>query len=240
MRGSTDAISPAVALRPAEIVRRFGPHACARAGLDPCADASAWLALALLLASGADETRARNALRALPPPDDADPHAEAAAVATALARERIPRAERLAATLVRARRAFAERWGGSLERLASDADDLETLGARIATLAPGVGRATVLRFLRPLRERFVAAREVPLAPAAHAAALHAGLLSDGEDEEGEPAALRHRLAHDPDAPPFADLEAALERLGAASCLRGRVSRCPLGAECPVSGPKAFD
>jgi len=240
MRGATDAISPAVALRPAEIVRRFGPHACAQAGLDPCADAAVWLALALLLASGADEMRAHSALRALPPPDDSDPRAEAAAVAAALTRERVPHAERLAATLVRARRTFASRWGGSIERLASDADDLETLGARIAALAPGVGRATVLRFLRPLRDRFVAAREVPLSPAARAAALHAGLLADGEDEEGEPSALRHRLARDADPPPFADLEAALERLGAAACLRGRVSRCPLGAECPVSGPKAFD
>jgi len=240
MRGSTDAISPPVALHPAEIVRRFGPHACAQAGLDPCADALAWLALAIVLASGADETRAHSALRALPPPDGADPHAEAAVVAAALARERVPHAERLAATLVRARRAFASRWGGSLERLASDADDLETLGARIAALAPGVGRATVLRFLRPLRDRFAAAREVPLAASARAAALHLDLLDGGEDEAGELAALRARLAHDPDAPSFADLEAALERLGAASCLRGRVSRCPLGAECPVSGPKAFD
>jgi hypothetical protein len=239
MRGSTDAISPAVALRPAEIVRRFGPHACAQAGLDPGADAAAWLALALLLASGADETRAQSALRALPP-SDADPRAEADAVAAALAREGVPHAERLAATLVRARRAFADRWQGSLEHLASEADDLETLGARITALAPGVGRATVLRFLRPLRDRFTAAREVPLAPAARAAALHLGFLCDGEDEEGEPSALRHRLARDPDAPPFADLEAALERLGTAACLRGRVSRCPLGAECPVSGPKTFD
>src|SRR5262249_12821122 len=154
-----------------------------------------------------------------------------AAVAAALARERVPHAERLAATLVRARHAFASRWGGSLERLASDADDLETLGARIAALAPAVRPATVLRFLRPLRERFVAAREVPLAPAARAAAVHVGLLAEGDDEEGEPAVLRQHLARDPDAPPFADLEAALERLGAASCLHERVSRCPLREDC---------
>ena len=97
----------------------------------------------------------------------------------------------------------------------------------------GIGRATVLRFLRPLRETVGGAREVPLAPAARAAAIHLGWIDESDDEEGEPVSLRARIARDDDdAPPFADVEAALERLGAASCLRGRVKSCPLGAECP--------
>lgn len=229
----------------ARLVARLGPHPCTRAGLDPTqdTDAARWLALALLLASRAQEDQALAALRALSAPL-ADPGAFAGtdpeAVAALLARERVPQPERVAATLLRACASFAARHGGSLARLAAEADDLESLGARVAALAPGVGRATVLRFLRPLRERFSAAREVPLAPAARAAALHLGLIAEGEDEEGEPVALRARAQREPDAPPFADLEAALERLGAAACLRERVSRCPLGAECPVSGAGAFD
>lgn len=233
MRAAPDAISHAVpSLRPAEIVQRLGPHPGARAGLDLSRDGDAlrWLALALLLASGADEERALAALRALPEPLAG---ADAAALAALLTRERVPKPEQVAATLVRAARAFDERWRGSLARLTSEADDLETLGSRLAALAPGVGRATVLRFLRPLREQLDGAREIPLTPAARAAAIHLGWIAEGDDQEGEPVWLRARIARDPDAPPFADVEAALERLGAASCLRERVARCPLGAECPA-------
>jgi hypothetical protein len=91
----------------------------------------------------------------------------------------------------------------------------------------------VARFLRPLRERWPAAREVPLSPAARAAALHLGLLREGEDEEGEPGALRAALLRWPEAPALADAEAALARLGERACLRGRTARCPLGADCPA-------
>jgi hypothetical protein len=235
MRAAPDAISPAVSsLRPAELVRRLGAHPAARAGLDLShdGDRSSWLALALLLASGAGEDRALASLRVLPAPlAGADP----AALAAQLASERVPRPEVVAASLVRAARAFEERWGGSLERLASSADDLETLGSRLAALAPGVGRATVLRFLRPLRDRLGGAREVPLAPAARAAALHLGWIAEGDDEEGEPLSLRRRVAAEDDEPALADVEAALERLGAASCLRARVARCPLGEMCPLRG-----
>jgi len=232
MRAAPDAISHAVpSLRPAEIVRRLGPHPGARAGLDLSRDADAfrWLALALLLASGADEERALAALRALP---ESLAGADAAALAALLTRERVPKPEPVAATLVRAARAFAERWGGSLARLASEADDLETLGSRLAALAPGVGRATVLRFLRPLRDQLDGAREVPLTPAARAAAIDVGWITEGDDEEGEPVSLRARIGRDPETPPLADVEAALERLGTASCLRERSARCPLGVGCP--------
>ena len=69
--------------------------------------------------------------------------------------------------------------------------------------------------------------------AARAAALHLGWLAAGEDEAGEPGALRAWLRELPDAPPLADVEAALERLGAAACLREAVARCPLQARCPL-------
>jgi hypothetical protein len=232
MHGAPEAISRTVpSLQPAEIVRRLGPHPAARAGLDLSRDGDAfrWLALALLLASGADEERALAALRALP---ESVAGEDPVALAAVLTRERVTKPEPVAATLVRAARAFDERWRGSLARLASEADDLETLGSRLTALAPGVGRATVLRFLRPLRDQLSAAREVPLTPAARAAAIHLGWITAGDDEEGEPVSLRARIARDPDAPPFADVEAALERLGSASCLRDRALRCPLEADCP--------
>lgn len=229
----------------ARLVARLGPHPAVRAGLDPTldADAARWLALALLLASRADEERALAAFAAIfgsRAGGGAAGEIEPEALALRLLAARVPQPERVAATLWRAGRAFEARYGSSLARLAAGADDLESLGARITALAPGVGTATALRFLRPLRERFSAAREVPLAASARAAARHLGLLAADEDAEGEPALLRARAAREPDAPPFADVEAALERLGAASCLRERSARCPLGADCPVSGAARFD
>lgn len=226
-------------LQPREIVQRLGPHPATRAGLDPASDADAlrWLALALLLGARTDEERALAAFRALAARELADAAGLAAAhlaqVAAVLMREGVPRPETTAAVLLRACRAFAERWQGSVARMAADADDLAGLGARVAGLASGLGVATVARFLRPLRERFAAARELPLAPSARAAALHLGWIGPGDDEEGEPAVLRARLADAADAPPFSDVEAALERLGAAACQRGRSARCPLGEACPL-------
>ena len=109
----------------------------------------------------------------------------------------------------------------------------QDLAARLARLAPGVGTATVTRFLRPLRDRWPAAREIPLSAAARAAAVHLSLLREGEDEEGEPGALRSALLREADAPVLADVEAALGRLGERSCLRQRPARCPLGQACPA-------
>jgi hypothetical protein len=221
------------------IVERLGPHPSRRAGLDPTQDAGAlpWLALALLLSARADEEHALAAWRDLAAHELADVAALSAAdpaqVAARLALAHVPQPERAAATLLRACRAFVSRFEGSLARLVADADDLDSLGARVTSLAPGVGTATVLRFLRPLRERFAVARELPLAPSARAAAVHLGLLTEDEDEEGAPARLRARALSEPDAPPFADVEAALERLGTAACLRGRSDRCPLGNACPL-------
>jgi endonuclease III len=228
-----------VTLRPRELVERLGPHPATRAGLDPTSDADSlrWLALAVLLGTRAEEQRAIGALRALAGHELASAAGLAAAdpdrIAAVLAREGVPRPEATAAVLLRACRAFVERWQGCVSRLAADADDLSGLGSRVAGLASGLGVATAARFLRPLRERIPAARELPLPAAARAAALHLGWLAPGDDEEGEPAVLRTWLARTPDAPPFFELEAALERLGQTACLRGRARRCPLGEACPL-------
>ena len=119
--------------------------------------------------------------------------------------------------LCRAAASLCDRHRGDLDALAARCDGLEELGSRLAALAPGLGTATVLRFLRPLRDAWTAARETPLAEPARAAAVHVGLLGASEDLEGEPAALRAACARWlPDLSPV-DVEAALERLGALAC-----------------------
>jgi len=221
------------------LVDRIGGHPAQALGLDldRPGDRNRWFVAACLLAGRADEKRALAAFRALDRAqsagldqlDGADPQRLCAALENA----HLPQPEAVAGRLARAARGLAEAHGGSLEALAADAEDLEGLGSRLAGLASGVGAATVLRFLRPLRDRWPAAREVPLAPAARAAAEHLGLLREGEDAEGEPAALRAVLRDSGDPVALADLEAALERLGARACLRNRPERCPLGDGCPA-------
>lgn len=192
---------------------------------------------ACLLAGRADEAVAERGFRALADARLATPAAIAggalAPVERTLAEAGYPQPDRTAAKLMRACTALAQRHRGSLEALAAGAEGLDDLAARLAALAPGIGAATVATFLRPLRDRWPAAPEVPLAPAARAAAVHLGLLAEGEDEEGEPGALRAALARDPGAPALSDVEAALDRLGRRACLRGRSDRCPLGADCPA-------
>jgi hypothetical protein len=226
-------------LRIRALLDRVGGHPARALGLDldHPSDRTRWFVAACLLAGRAGEKRALAAFRALDRAqsasldqlDGADPQRLCAALEDA----QLPRPEAVAGRLKRAARRLAEAHGGSLEALAADADDLEDLGSRLAGLASGVGAATVLRFLRPLRDRWPAAREVPLAPAARAAAQHLGLLGAGEDAAGEPAALRAALRGSGDPVALADLEAALERLGARACLRDRPERCPLGEACPA-------
>lgn len=235
-RGAITERLPAGAAR--ELVARLGAHPAAalRIDLDREAGRRGWLVAACLLSGRGGEAHAGEAHAALARAGLEDLTALASAdpgeVALVLERTGIAAAEALAARLVRAGRALVARHAGSLETLAREALDLEELAARIAKLAPGIGASTVARFLRPLRDRWPAAREVPLAPAARAAARDLGWLGEAEDEEGEPAVLRAALAGDPTSPALADVEAALERLGAAACLRGRTARCPLAASCP--------
>ena len=208
--------------------------------LDREEDRGRWLVAACLLAGRVDEAVAVRGFRSLSAADLADPariyEAGIAPVERALAGVGTPQSERTSAKLVRACGALMVRHEGSLDALAAGAEGTEDLAVRLARLAPGIGTATVAAFLQPLRDQWPAAGEVPLSPAARAAAVHVGLLAEGEDEEGEPAVLRAALAREPDAPPLADVEAALARLGRRSCLRQRADRCSLGSECPLRSP----
>ncbi len=227
--------------RARKLVAMLGGHPAGELGLDVglgderCL--GRWLVAAVLLSSRAGEARARAAYRALDRAGLADPSVVAkdgaGPCAAVLSAAEHPDPERTAARLTHAGRALVDGYGGSLDALASDAWGLEELGARLAGLAPGIGAATVTRFLLPLRERWPAADALPLAAPAHAAARHLELIPERVDAEAAPSALRALLSGAPAAPCLADLEAALARLGARSCLRGRSERCPLGEDCPV-------
>jgi len=214
---------------------QLGPHLAAQAGLDLAdpGDRVRWLALARLASERAPEERVLAGFRRLAAGDLAA--AGPAQIAAVLREARLREPEVVARVLCRAASALAERYRGDLDALAADCEDLEQLGSRLAALAPGLGTATVLRFLRPLRELWQAARETPIAGTAHAAAVHVGLIAADEDLDGEPAALLAACArHAPELSPI-DVEAALERLGARACRSQRAVRCPLGDDCPARG-----
>jgi endonuclease III len=222
-----------------ELVARLGPHPARAWGLDLATDAglARWLIAACLLAPRGDEKAAGSARAALAAHGLDEPDALASAgpapVAKLLGDAGYPKPEITAARLLRASRALRDRHSGSLTALISTADGLADAGAALVALAPGLGPATAAEILRPLRDRFSAVREIPLAPAARAAGVHLGFLQPGADEEGEPTALRAALARESPAPELADVEAALTRLGRAACRRGTLRSCPLGADCPA-------
>jgi len=222
----------------AAVVERLGGHAAGELGLDlgDAADRTRWLVAACLLSERVGEDAARDAWRRLAAQGLDAPErlaaSEPVAVETALVGGRLPRPEVTAGKLVRLARALATRHGGSVDALANEALDFQDLAGRVASLAPGVGAATVLRFLAPLRECWPVAQETPLSPAARAAAVCLGALSEGQDAEGEPGALRALLLDAEGGPALADVEAALERLGRRACQRQRTARCPLRERCP--------
>jgi endonuclease III len=232
--------------RIAALPEYLGRHPARALGLDLGApeDVARWFVAACLLAGRGGEAQALEAFRELERCGaariDRLSEADAARICAALERAGYRQPEAVAGRLVRAAASLAEAHGGSLEALAAEADGLEALGARLARLASGLGTATILRFLRPLRGRWPSARDVPLTAPARAAAVHLGLLREGEDLEGEPGALRAALRTPGDPADLADLEAALERLGARACLRNRPERCPLAERCPArsEGPPA--
>jgi len=168
--------------RTAALLDQLGGHPARTLGLDLDApeDRARWFVAACLLAGRIPEERALEAFRALEGARCATPEQISGApierICAALETARHPDPESVAGRLARAALGLAETYGGSLEALAAEAEDLEGLGGRLAGLASGVGGATVLRFLRPLRDRWSAAREVPLTPAARCAAVHLGLL----------------------------------------------------------------
>ena len=225
------------------LVRLVGGHPAAALGIDLTPGPSGgdtelwrWLVAAGLLSDRLGRKRTGAALGALERAGCGSAAALAAAeptaVAAALAAGDHPRAERRAAQLARHARELGERYAGSLERLAAESADLEELGDRLSALGPGLGAATVRRFLEPLRERWPAARELPLSPATLAAAHHLGLAADAGAEAATWETLCAAVAGAPEAPSPTDFEAALSHLGARACLRDRRDRCPLGGDAP--------
>ena len=79
--------------------------------------------------------------------------------------------------------------------------------------------------------RSAAAADLPTTAAVLAAGQDLGWIPVTQDAEGAAANLA-RQAADGDRTPARDIEAALERLGRAACLRGRHQRCPLADACP--------
>ncbi|MGH0038228.1 MAG: hypothetical protein ACQGVK_24620 [Myxococcota bacterium] len=224
------------------LVERLGSHLATAAGLGPDPEDDRELAVWWALVCLADPRRedaaeALAALRALAERGALTPGEWASQgpekLAAWLEAAGLPGATRAGTVLWRTGRSLVADYDGSLAGLARGCEDLEELGGRLARLAPGFGRSSVVRYLQPLRDGWSAAAELPLDRAAHAAAVHLGWLSEGDDEEAGPGTLRARLSGAAGAPAFHDVEAALARLGRRACARGRVQSCPLGDACPA-------
>ncbi len=244
----SQAHSAALSLR--SLCERFGPHPVRALRLQPlfANDIHLWL---WFVASSIGSRRTPRAVvektvTTLRDSGRAQPAALAGespqALAEVLHRCGAHRPEEAAPRLLRAARTLMERADGSLSTLARGAEDLDDLARRLLKLAPGIGPRSILRFLRPLRDAWPTAREVPLSEDARAAAVHLGFLRAHEDLEGEPAALRALWLREENALngsdeeaalDFADVEAALEQLGAAACRREQPERCLLREACPL-------
>ncbi len=218
------------------LVEQLGLHLVGQLEIDLTTEGGLerWLVAAILQSSARDTETARLAFGVLDRAGAAVPSAlakqEVGSLAALLDEASIRKPEVVAARLIRVGTTLRERWSGSLEALASDADGLDELGSRIASLAPGVGVSTVLGFLRPLRQSWSSAADTPSSRAALAAARHLGWAGDQIDEVSLPGVLQARAC---DEVALRDVEAALERLGSRSCLRSRTASCPLGGDCPA-------
>lgn len=218
------------------LVDVLGGHPAGALGLDLDREKGlfAWLVLACLLA--APEAKARAGFAALAEGPGLEAHSLAASPETAarcLEGAGLPRPEHAGALVARVARSLRDRPGASLSALLSEAGDLDAAGGALVALAPGLGAATALRFLRGLRGRLPAADDAPLAKPALAAAACLGWIAPETEAEDAAALLARRLRDEDGAPPLADVEAALERLGAASCGARRADRCPLADACPL-------
>jgi hypothetical protein len=118
-----------------------------------------------------------------------------------------------ATKLLKTMESLQDRYQGSLERLHEAAADREDLERRLMDLAPGIGPATVNIFLRELRGVWPKA-DPGLSPLAQDAAEHLKLIPRGLDPRQALRELeRHWQAQPVPGFDFADLEAALVRLG---------------------------
>lgn len=236
---SVDTTLPSLVSLPGRLVAQLGPHAATALGLDLAADDDAdlarWLVASVLLGGRTPETVALDAFRRL----DADGLSLPIRLVGAgfpelhrrLEEAGVPKSEAVAAVLTRVCGTLVEGYAGSVDRLVAGADGLEDLAGRLSRLGSGFGKAGVLRFLTPLRERWSALGDLPTSPAVLAAGQDLGWIPQAQDEEGAPASLA-RNASAGSGVPLRDIEAALEKLGRSACLRGRVDRCPLAGACP--------
>ncbi len=126
--------------------------------------------------------------------------------------------------------ALTEHYEGSLERLHQVSADYDDLEARLRALAPGVGPATANIFFRELRGTWPKA-EPPLGELAQLAGEHLNLLAPGLTAQAALVALKKHWRRRPvPGKDFADLEAALVRLGRDYC-RKPGKPCPMGNIC---------
>ena len=124
-----------------------------------------------------------------------------------------------------------EEYQGSLERLHQVSRDYEDLEVRIRALAPGIGPATANIFLRELRDIWAKATP-PLSSLAQLAGEHLKLLGTGLSPEKAQQTLEDLWRQQPLAGyDFADLEAALVRLGRDFCRKPKGAPCPMGEYC---------
>jgi endonuclease III len=136
-----------------------------------------------------------------------------------------------ATKLLQVMASLKEQYQDSLERLHEIAADGPDLEQRLINLAPGIGPATANIFLRELRGVWAKATP-PLSPLAQLAGEHLGLLPPGLSPREALDALEAEWRRQPVAPyDFADLEAALVRLGRDYCRKPGGPPCPLGALC---------
>lgn len=136
-----------------------------------------------------------------------------------------------ATKLLKVMASLREEYQGSLEHLHQVALDDADLELRIRHLAPGIGAATANIFLRELRGVWAKAAP-PLSPLARLAGEHLKLLSPGLDPREALMTLKEHWRTQPvPGLDFADLEAALVRLGRDFCRKTKGPPCPMGAHC---------
>ncbi|MBW1917089.1 MAG: hypothetical protein JRI57_03580 [Deltaproteobacteria bacterium] len=120
---------------------------------------------------------------------------------------------------------------GDIEQLHAVARDARDLEKRLMKLAPGIGPTTVEIFLRELRGVWLKAAP-RLSPLAAEAAKHLGLVPSGLTAQAALEALQQCWAAESLAGyDFADLEAALVRLGRDYCRKAKGPPCPMAAHC---------
>lgn len=136
-----------------------------------------------------------------------------------------------ATKLLKVMAALQAEYQGSLERLHEVSLGYEDLERRICSLAPGIGPATAHIFLRELRGVWSKATP-PLSPLAQLAAEHLQLLAPNLSADEALKVLKALWQRQP-APgyDFADLEAALVRLGRDFCRKPKHPPCPMGEYC---------